>query len=136
MPLFMKNRWAILTCCSETPKNWATEKRNSLQGFAMERVNLALCSKLKKLWSGNDETREKITSFQRAQNQKVHKCTQIMGIFKANFLWYWHLLLLPLCTWENKGNQNTILLCYINASLWGQWTSIMILEVLLMWKNI
>lgn len=34
MPLLMKNRWATLTCCSETPENSATERKTGfLQGF-------------------------------------------------------------------------------------------------------
>lgn len=67
----MKNRWAILTCCSETPKNWATEKTITyLQGFTMDRVNLALCGKLKKLWSEDSEMGDKMTSLQHAQIRK------------------------------------------------------------------
>lgn len=39
-----------------------------------------------------------------------------------------------MCTWENKGNQNR-LLCYINAYLGGQRTSIILPEFLLLWEN-
>lgn len=74
----MKNRWAILTCCSETPKNSATEKKTSyLQGFTMVRVNLALCGK-KKWRSEDSEMDAKMTSLQHAQNQKVRILTKIL----------------------------------------------------------
>lgn len=40
-----------------------------------------------------------------------------------------------MCTWENKENQNSRSLCYINAYLGGQQTSVILPEFLLLWEN-